>query len=163
MADFDFLSVVDDSSAKTDDGEKEPKKEGEAEKNGKEPPAKASNEVRLHSGATSFLNSVLLMLKSPTVFASQKVISIPDDDEKSPEAEQESKKNGEEPMETDKPSNGESESVKEKEAEKEKEKKAEGEKKSAEGGEEAKTEASEVKAEEPEVKGEAGQQLLGGR
>lgn len=83
-----------------------------------------------------------------------KVISIPDDDEKSPEAEQESKKNGEEPMETDKPSNGESEGAKEKEAEKDKEKKGEGEKKSAEGGEEAKAEASEVKAEEPEVKGE---------
>lgn len=95
----------------------------------------------------------------------EKVISIPDDDEKSPEAEQDSKKNGEEPMETDKPSNGESESAKEKEkeADKEKEKKAEGEKKSAEGGEEAKTEASEVKAEEPEVKGEAERHLLGGR
>uniref|UniRef100_A0A671WQE7 Chromodomain helicase DNA binding protein 4a n=1 Tax=Sparus aurata TaxID=8175 RepID=A0A671WQE7_SPAAU len=72
------------------------------------------------------------------------------------------KKNGEEPMETDKPSNGETESVKEKEGEKEKEKEkeeAEGEKKSPEGGEEtkspseAKTESSEVKPEDAEVKG----------
>uniref|UniRef100_A0A671WMF3 CHD subfamily II SANT-like domain-containing protein n=1 Tax=Sparus aurata TaxID=8175 RepID=A0A671WMF3_SPAAU len=53
------------------------------------------------------------------------VIAIPDDDEKSPPAEQEAKKNGEEPMETDKPSNGETESVKEKEGEKEKEKEKE--------------------------------------
>uniref|UniRef100_A0A671WLW7 Chromodomain helicase DNA binding protein 4a n=1 Tax=Sparus aurata TaxID=8175 RepID=A0A671WLW7_SPAAU len=80
----------------------------------------------------------------------------------SPPAEQEAKKNGEEPMETDKPSNGETESVKEKEGEKEKEKEkeeAEGEKKSPEGGEEtkspseAKTESSEVKPEDAEVKG----------
>lgn len=54
VADINFLSVVDDSAAKTDDGEKEPKKEGEPEKNGKEPPAKANNEVRTHSGTTSF-------------------------------------------------------------------------------------------------------------
>lgn len=90
------------------------------------------------------------------------MIAIPDDDEKSPSAEQEAKKNGEEPMETDKPSNGETESVKEKEGEKEKEKEkeeAEGEKKSPEGGEEtkspseAKTESSEVKPEDAEVKG----------
>lgn len=79
------------------------------------------------------------------------VIAIPDDDEKSPSAEPESKKNGEKPMETDKPSNGEAESVKEKEAEKEKE--GESEKKSSEGGEETKTEASEAKPEDPEVKG----------
>uniref|UniRef100_A0A4W6FKL3 Chromodomain helicase DNA binding protein 4a n=1 Tax=Lates calcarifer TaxID=8187 RepID=A0A4W6FKL3_LATCA len=85
------------------------------------------------------------------------VIAIPDDDEKSPSAEQqEKKKNGEEPMETDKPSNGEAESVKEKDGEKEKE--GEGEKKSPEGGEEtkspaeAKTEGSEVKPEDTEVK-----------
>lgn len=76
------------------------------------------------------------------------MIAIPDDDEKSPPAELESKKNGEEPMETDKPSNGEAESVKEKEAEKE------GEKKSPEGGEEANTEGSEVKPENPELKGD---------
>ncbi|XP_076609980.1 chromodomain-helicase-DNA-binding protein 4a isoform X2 [Chaetodon auriga] len=122
---------VDDSSSKNDDTEKEVKKEKEAEveKNGKEP-AKASDEV----------------------------IAIPDDDEKSPAVEQESKKNGEEPMETDKPSNGEAESVKEKEEGKEKE--GESEKKSSEGGEEtkspseAKTEGSEVKAEDPEVKAE---------
>uniref|UniRef100_A0A8D3BSC3 DNA helicase n=1 Tax=Scophthalmus maximus TaxID=52904 RepID=A0A8D3BSC3_SCOMX len=57
------------------------------------------------------------------------VIAIPDDDddEKSPEAvtaateEEEKKKNGEEPMETDKPSNGEAESTKETDGEKEKE------------------------------------------
>uniref|UniRef100_A0A8C2WGG0 CHD4 n=1 Tax=Cyclopterus lumpus TaxID=8103 RepID=A0A8C2WGG0_CYCLU len=87
------------------------------------------------------------------------VIAIPDDDdddddeedEKSPPAEPESKKNGEEPMETDRPSNGE----KEKEGEKE----AESEMKSSEAGEEtkspseAKTEGSEVKSEDPEVKG----------
>ncbi|KAG8004777.1 Chromodomain-helicase-DNA-binding protein 3, partial [Nibea albiflora] len=81
------------------------------------------------------------------------------------QAEQESKKNGEEPMETDKPSNGEAESVKEKEGEKEgekeKEKEGESEKKSPEGGEdtkspsEAKTEGSEVKAEDPEEEKEA--------
>ncbi|XP_073318939.1 chromodomain-helicase-DNA-binding protein 4a isoform X2 [Pagrus major] len=122
-----------DDSTKTEEAEKEVKKEGEPEKNGKEL-AKTSNEV----------------------------IAIPDDDEKSPPAEQEDKKNGEEPMETDKPSNGETESVKEKEGEKEKEKEkeAEGEKKSPEGGEEtkspaeAKTEGSEVKPEDPEVKAE---------
>ncbi|XP_078123313.1 chromodomain-helicase-DNA-binding protein 4a isoform X4 [Sander vitreus] len=124
---------VDDSSSKTEeaakDTEKEVKNEGEAEKNGKEP-AKASDEV----------------------------IAIPDDDEKSPPAEPESKKNGEEPMETDKPSNGEAESVKEKEAEKDGE--AEKEKKSPEDGEEtksppeAKTEGSEVKPEDSEVKAE---------
>uniref|UniRef100_A0A3Q3VJI6 Uncharacterized protein n=1 Tax=Mola mola TaxID=94237 RepID=A0A3Q3VJI6_MOLML len=74
------------------------------------------------------------------------VISIPDDDEKSPPSEQESKKNGEEPMETDKPSNGDSEGVKEKEGE--------SEKKSPEGVEETKTEGSEVNPEEPEGKGE---------
>ncbi|GAA6230377.1 chromodomain-helicase-DNA-binding protein 4-like isoform X1 [Lates japonicus] len=126
---------VDDSSKNDEavkDGEKEVKKEGEAEKNGKEP-VKAANEV----------------------------IAIPDDDEKSPSAEQqEKKKNGEEPMETDKPSNGEAESVKEKDGEKEKEKEGEGEKKSPEGGEEtkspaeAKTEGSEVKPEDTEVKAE---------
>ncbi|XP_078123315.1 chromodomain-helicase-DNA-binding protein 4a isoform X6 [Sander vitreus] len=125
--------TVDDSSSKTEeaakDTEKEVKNEGEAEKNGKEP-AKASDEV----------------------------IAIPDDDEKSPPAEPESKKNGEEPMETDKPSNGEAESVKEKEAEKDGE--AEKEKKSPEDGEEtksppeAKTEGSEVKPEDSEVKAE---------
>ncbi|XP_030267420.1 chromodomain-helicase-DNA-binding protein 4a isoform X3 [Sparus aurata] len=126
-------AAVDDST-KTEEAEKEVKKEGEPEKNGKEP-VKTSNEV----------------------------IAIPDDDEKSPPAEQEAKKNGEEPMETDKPSNGETESVKEKEGEKEKEKEkeeAEGEKKSPEGGEEtkspseAKTESSEVKPEDAEVKAE---------
>ncbi|KAM7384817.1 hypothetical protein PAMA_011936 [Pampus argenteus] len=109
------------------DTEKEVKKEGEAEKNGKES-AKAGSEV----------------------------IAIPDDDEKSPSAEQEEKKkNGEEPMETDKPSNGEAEVTKEKEKEE-----GENEKKNAEGGEEtkspaeAKTEGSEVKPEDPEVKAE---------
>uniref|UniRef100_A0A8C4I1B2 Chromodomain helicase DNA binding protein 4a n=1 Tax=Dicentrarchus labrax TaxID=13489 RepID=A0A8C4I1B2_DICLA len=71
---------------------------------------------------------------------------------------EESKKNGEEPMETDKPSNGEAETLKETEGEKEKE--GEGEKKSPEGGEEtkspseAKTEGSEVKSEDSEVKAE---------
>ncbi|XP_031585288.1 chromodomain-helicase-DNA-binding protein 4a isoform X3 [Oreochromis aureus] len=116
---------VDDSSK---DGEKDVKKEGEAEKNGKEA-GKTSNEV----------------------------IAIPDDDEKSPSAEQE-KKNGEEPMETDKPSNGETEGVKEKEGEKMEE--GEGEKKSPEGAaetkppSEAKTEGSEVKPEDTEVKEE---------
>ncbi|XP_034560382.1 chromodomain-helicase-DNA-binding protein 4-like isoform X2 [Notolabrus celidotus] len=128
-------SLKNDEAAK--DGEKEVKKEGETvEKNGKEP-AKASSEV----------------------------IAIPDDDEKSPPAEAESKKNGEEPMETDKPSNGEAESAKEKEGEKEEKKegekeKEEEEKKSPEEGEETKspveekTEGSEVKAEEAEVKAE---------
>ncbi len=96
---------------------------------------------------------------------SLQVIAIPDDDEKSQPAEQESKKNGEEPMETDKPSNGEAESVKEKEGEKEKEE-GESEKKSPEGGEEAKpaaetkTEASEVKPEDSEVKGKKNCELL---
>ncbi|XP_026203770.1 chromodomain-helicase-DNA-binding protein 4-like isoform X2 [Anabas testudineus] len=85
------------------------------------------------------------------------VIAIPDDDEKSPSAEQEKKKNGEEPMETDKPSNGEAESIKEKDGEK---KEGDGEKKSPEGGDETKspsetkTEGSEVKAEDSEVKAE---------
>ncbi|PWA33426.1 hypothetical protein CCH79_00014152 [Gambusia affinis] len=118
-----------DDSVKNDeaskDGEKDAKKEGEADKNGKEP-AKANSEV----------------------------IAIPDDDEKV-SIEKQEKKNGEEPMETDKPSNGEAESAKEKE-----EDGGEGEKKSVEGVEEdkpavdEKTEPSEVKPEEPEVKGE---------
>uniref|UniRef100_A0A668AHZ6 Chromodomain helicase DNA binding protein 4a n=1 Tax=Myripristis murdjan TaxID=586833 RepID=A0A668AHZ6_9TELE len=86
------------------------------------------------------------------------VIAIPDDDEKSPPAEQEKKeeKNGEEPMETDKPTNGEAETPKEKEGEKEKEKETEGEsaEKSAEGGEESKTPAAEAKTEGSEVKAE---------
>uniref|UniRef100_A0A7N8XA71 Chromodomain helicase DNA binding protein 4a n=1 Tax=Mastacembelus armatus TaxID=205130 RepID=A0A7N8XA71_9TELE len=85
-------------------------------------------------------------------FCTSEVISIPDDDE-SPSAEQE-KKNGEEPMETDKPSNGEAESVREGEK-----KEGESEKKSPGGGDEtkspseAKTEGSEVKPEDTEVKG----------
>ncbi|XP_043994150.1 chromodomain-helicase-DNA-binding protein 4a isoform X2 [Gambusia affinis] len=118
-----------DDSVKNDEaskeGEKDAKKEGEADKNGKEP-AKANS----------------------------KVIAIPDDDEKV-SIEKQEKKNGEEPMETDKPSNGEAESAKEKE-----EDGGEGEKKSVEGVEEdkpavdEKTEPSEVKPEEPEVKGE---------
>ncbi|XP_030597519.1 chromodomain-helicase-DNA-binding protein 4-like isoform X2 [Archocentrus centrarchus] len=117
---------VDDASK---DGEKDVKKEAEAEKNGKES-CKTGSEV----------------------------IAIPDDDEKSPSAEQEKKKkNGEEPMETDKPSNGETEGVKEKG---EKMEEGEGEKKSPGGGEEtkvpseAKTEESEVRPEDSEVKEE---------
>ncbi|XP_030597516.1 chromodomain-helicase-DNA-binding protein 4-like isoform X1 [Archocentrus centrarchus] len=117
---------VDDASK---DGEKDVKKEAEAEKNGKES-CKTGSEV----------------------------IAIPDDDEKSPSAEQEKKKkNGEEPMETDKPSNGETEGVKEKG---EKMEEGEGEKKSPGGGEEtkvpseAKTEESEVRPEDSEVKAE---------
>ncbi|KAK5883339.1 hypothetical protein CesoFtcFv8_019677 [Champsocephalus esox] len=134
---------VDESSSKNEeavkdadkDTEKEVKKEGDVDKNGKES-AKSSNEV----------------------------ISIPDDDddEKTPSAEPEAKKNGEEPMETDKPSNGETESVKEKEGEKQKEGEKEGEskEKSPEEGEEtkspaeAKAEGSEVKPEDAEVKAE---------
>lgn len=87
------------------------------------------------------------------------MIAIPDDDEKSLSAEQEKKKNGEEPMETDKPNNGEAETVKEKDGEK---KEGDSEKKSPEGGEEtkslleAKTEGSEVKPEDSEVKGKNG-------
>uniref|UniRef100_A0A3Q0SPQ5 Chromodomain helicase DNA binding protein 4a n=1 Tax=Amphilophus citrinellus TaxID=61819 RepID=A0A3Q0SPQ5_AMPCI len=111
------------------DCEKDVKKEAEAEKNGKE------------SGKTG-----------------SEVIAIPDDDEKSPSAEQEKKKkNGEEPMETDKPSNGETEGVKEKG---EKMEEGEGEKKSPGGGEEtkvpseAKTEESEIRPEDSEVKEE---------
>ncbi|XP_061597438.1 chromodomain-helicase-DNA-binding protein 4a isoform X2 [Cololabis saira] len=111
---------VEDSS-KTDeaakDGEKEAKKETEAEKNGKDP-----------------------------VKANDEVIAIPDDDEKSPAAEEE--KNGPVAMETDKPSNGEADGVKEKESEKE----GGGEKKSPEGGEEAKVVPSEDKTEASEVK-----------
>nr|XP_043873739.1 chromodomain-helicase-DNA-binding protein 4a isoform X2 [Solea senegalensis] len=113
------------------DGEKEVKKDGEAEKNGKE-----------------------------HVKATDEVIAIPDDDEKSPPAaapaadDEEKKKNGEEPMETDKPSNGEAES------EKDGEKEGDGDKKSPEAAEETKspseekTEGSEVKPEDPEVKAE---------
>ncbi|XP_047460342.1 chromodomain-helicase-DNA-binding protein 4a isoform X1 [Mugil cephalus] len=126
------------------EGEKEVKKEAEAEKNGKDP-----------------------------VKASDEVIAIPDDDEKSPQAEEqppqpepEKKKNGEEAMETDKPSNGE-EAEKEKEKEKEAEKveggEGEGEKKkSPEGGEEAKSSStsssstSETKTETTDVKPEDG-------
>lgn len=145
-----FVFAVDDLSSKTDEAEKEVKKEGEPEKNGKEP-AKANNEVTTRSIkiTDSFFPTCVRILIFPLRLL--QVIAIPDDDEKSPPAEQESKKNGEEPMETDKPSNGEAESIKEKEAEKEKEKEAESEKKSPEGGEETKTEPSEAKPEE--VKG----------
>lgn len=48
-------AAVDDSATKADDGEKEPKKEGELEKNGKEPPPKANNEVRMRSAAISLV------------------------------------------------------------------------------------------------------------
>ncbi|XP_056154916.1 chromodomain-helicase-DNA-binding protein 4a isoform X1 [Lampris incognitus] len=108
-------ATVDDSSKSDEaakDAEKEMKRDGEAEKDGKN---------------------------------DDEVIAIPDDDERSPIAEQRIKKeekNGEEAMETDKPSNGEAD--KEKDGEKEKE--------STEGGEEtksppeAKTEGSEVKS-----------------
>ncbi|XP_029023538.1 chromodomain-helicase-DNA-binding protein 4a isoform X2 [Betta splendens] len=84
------------------------------------------------------------------------VISIPDDDEKSPPAEPERKKNGEEPMETDKP-NGEAENLKEKDGEK---KEGDAVQRSSEGGDEtkspseAKTEGSDVKPEDTEVKAE---------
>uniref|UniRef100_A0A665TRK5 Chromodomain-helicase-DNA-binding protein 4-like n=1 Tax=Echeneis naucrates TaxID=173247 RepID=A0A665TRK5_ECHNA len=77
------------------------------------------------------------------------VIAIPDSDDSSPAAEQE--KNGEEPMDTDKPSNGEAEAAREKE----------GEKKSLERGEETKStpetkmEGSEVKPEDSEEKKKA--------
>ncbi|KAM9385141.1 chromodomain-helicase-DNA-binding protein 4a isoform 2-T2 [Pholidichthys leucotaenia] len=86
--------------------------------------------------------------------ASDEVIAIPDDDETSPAAQD--RKNGEEPMETDKPSNGEVE--KEKDGEKTAE--GESEKKSLNGGEETKsplegkTEGSEIKADDSEVKEE---------
>ncbi|CAB1454115.1 unnamed protein product [Pleuronectes platessa] len=132
-----------DESIKIDEalkeGEKEVKKELEAEKNSKEP-----------------------------VKVTDEVIAIPDDDEKSPTAaeEEEKKKNGEEPMETDKPIKGDAETVKEKEGEteekkeKEKEKEGESEKKSPEAAEETKspseekTDAAEVKPEDLEVKAE---------
>lgn len=84
------------------------------------------------------------------------MIAIPDDDEKSPSVEQEKKKNGEEPMETDKQSNGEMEGVKG-----EKMEEGEGEKKSPEGGEEtkvpseAKMVGSDVRPEDAEVKGKS--------
>uniref|UniRef100_A0A1A8S6P5 Chromodomain helicase DNA binding protein 4a n=1 Tax=Nothobranchius rachovii TaxID=451742 RepID=A0A1A8S6P5_9TELE len=75
---------------------------------------------------------------------SNEVIAIPDDDEKSP-AEQ---KNGEEPMETDKPSNGDAESTKEGEAERKSPDRRE------ENKSEANTEGSEVKKEDSGVKDE---------
>ncbi|KAM9838805.1 chromodomain-helicase-DNA-binding protein 4a [Aulostomus maculatus] len=84
------------------------------------------------------------------------VIGVPDSDEKSLPEEQEVKKNGEEPMEVDKPSNGEAESGKEKDEEKD----GQSERKSPERAEdttsppETKTEMSESKPEDPEVKAE---------
>ncbi|XP_034016012.1 chromodomain-helicase-DNA-binding protein 4-like isoform X2 [Thalassophryne amazonica] len=117
-----------DDALKNDDGEKEAKKDAEVEKNGKDFP-KTSDEI----------------------------IAIPDDDEeeeqeeeKSPPEEQEKKKNGEEPMETDKPANGDIESVKEKNGEKE----GENGKTSPEGREETKS-PSEEKMEDSEVKPDA--------
>lgn len=44
---IELVFAVDESSSKTDEAEKEMKKEGEPEKNGKEP-AKANNEVKTH-------------------------------------------------------------------------------------------------------------------
>lgn len=44
---IELVFAVDESSSKTDEAEKEMKKEGEPEKNGKEP-AKTNNEVRAH-------------------------------------------------------------------------------------------------------------------
>ncbi|XP_060948241.1 chromodomain-helicase-DNA-binding protein 4-like isoform X1 [Limanda limanda] len=133
------VSITNEEALK--EGEKEVKKELEAEKNSKEP-LKVTDEV----------------------------IAIPDDDEKSPAAaaaeEEGKKKNGEEPMETDKPTKAEAEAVKEKEGEteekkeKEKEKEGESEKKSPEAAEETKspseekTDAAEVKPEDLEVKAE---------
>nr|XP_057903218.1 chromodomain-helicase-DNA-binding protein 4a isoform X2 [Doryrhamphus excisus] len=99
------------------DGERDMKKDGDTDKNGKDP-TKAANEV----------------------------ISIPDDDEKSPSEE---KKNGEEPMEVEKATNGEAESGKD----------GESEKKSPDGGDdsaspsEAKSEGAESKSQDSEVKG----------
>ncbi|RVE66822.1 hypothetical protein OJAV_G00111280 [Oryzias javanicus] len=89
---------ADDSSKNEEmkDGEKDLKKETEAEKNDKDP-----------------------------VKSSDEVIAIPDDEEKSPASEPD-KKNGVEAMETDKPTNGEAESAKEKEAERRKEKESRG-------------------------------------
>nr|XP_057903220.1 chromodomain-helicase-DNA-binding protein 4a isoform X4 [Doryrhamphus excisus] len=98
------------------DGERDMKKDGDTDKNGKDP-TKAANEV----------------------------ISIPDDDEKSPSEE---KKNGEEPMEVEKATNGEAESGKD----------GESEKKSPDGGDdsaspsEAKSEGAESKSQDSEVK-----------
>ncbi|XP_068188512.1 chromodomain-helicase-DNA-binding protein 4a isoform X2 [Antennarius striatus] len=86
------------------------------------------------------------------VEASNEVIAIPDDDEESPPEE----KNGEEPMETDTPTNGDMDSVKDKGVEKEADPEKEGgpDGRSPEGGEESSPEGSEVKPEVPKVKGE---------
>lgn len=67
---IEFLSAVDDSSAKTppDEAEKEPKKEGEPEKNGKEPP-KANNEVRRHFRKIRFLKLGCVDAQSLSLFA----------------------------------------------------------------------------------------------
>ncbi|XP_054620558.1 chromodomain-helicase-DNA-binding protein 4a isoform X2 [Dunckerocampus dactyliophorus] len=98
------------------DAERDTKKDCEADKNGKDATKGASE-----------------------------VISIPDDDEKSPSEEQ---KNGEEPMEVEKATNGEAESGKD----------GESEKKSLDGGEhsaspsEAKSEGAESKSQDSEVK-----------
>ncbi|XP_029023536.1 chromodomain-helicase-DNA-binding protein 4a isoform X1 [Betta splendens] len=143
-----------DESSKTEeavkDGEKDVKKEAD---NSKE--SGKTNEVK-----TRFEGAHLK--KNPPSGASsqnrplRQVISIPDDDEKSPPAEPERKKNGEEPMETDKP-NGEAENLKEKDGEK---KEGDAVQRSSEGGDEtkspseAKTEGSDVKPEDTEVKEE---------
>ncbi|KAM9824004.1 chromodomain-helicase-DNA-binding protein 4a [Neosynchiropus ocellatus] len=113
----------------TKDGEKEAKKEADPEKNGKDP-AKCDDEV----------------------------IAIPDDEEVKTTAatptppEDEKTKNGDEPMETDKPVNGEVVNGKEKEADEEAEKKSPEEAEETKAASDVKTEGSEVKAEDSEVK-----------
>uniref|UniRef100_A0A6Q2XGW0 DNA helicase n=1 Tax=Esox lucius TaxID=8010 RepID=A0A6Q2XGW0_ESOLU len=85
----------------------------------------------------------------PSLF---QIIAIPDEDEKSPSPKAKEKKETaeEEPMETDKPTNGETE----KEKEEEKVKNGEAAEKSAEGGEETKSPTADAKMEVLEVKSE---------
>uniref|UniRef100_A0A6Q2ZMS6 DNA helicase n=1 Tax=Esox lucius TaxID=8010 RepID=A0A6Q2ZMS6_ESOLU len=85
----------------------------------------------------------------PSLF---QIIAIPDEDEKSPSPKAKEKKETaeEEPMETDKPTNGETE----KEKEEEKVKNGEAAEKSAEGGEETKSPTADQKEEKDAVKAE---------
>lgn len=95
------------------------------------------------------VTSHYLFINFPLLLPFQ-VIAIHDDDEKCPPAEQESKKNSEEPMETHTSSNGDAmESIKEEVAEKERE--GDGEK--SPEGEETRTEGLESQPKNIELKG----------
>lgn len=66
---IELVFAVDESSSKTDEAEKEMKKEGEPEKNGKEP-AKANNEVKTH------LDKIKTLKFTPVTMMSKHQVSL---------------------------------------------------------------------------------------